>query len=430
LTDKKLFIDYSSPFFWVVAIGFVLFTGLLAGSYPAFFLSAMQPVRVLKGALTQARSAVSPRKILVVLQFTFAIILIIATIVVKQQIRHAQNRESGYQKNNLIYHALTDDLTKNYTLLKNELLSSGAATSVTKTSAPLTEGWSNSWGFEWPGKDPNDRTLYDRFMADDGIAATAGFTIVEGRDFDLEAFPTDSAAVLLNETAVQKMKLQEPLGKIIKDNGHDWHVVGVIKDFILTSPFGGRYPMVIEGAQGWFNVIHIKLNEKNSTAQNLKTAEAIFKKYNPAYPFEYAFIDEEYAKKFNDEKRTATLAALFAGLTIFISCLGLFGLAAYMAENRIKEIGVRKVLGASVASITTLLSKDFLKLVLVALLIAAPVAWWAMNKWLQNYEYRIPISGWVFVAAGVLSVLIALLTVGYQAIKAATANPVKSLRSE
>ena len=430
LTDKKLALDYASPLLWLTGIGFVLFTGMLAGSYPAFFLSAMKPVRVLKGALAPVRAAVSPRKVLVVLQFTFAIILIIATIIVKQQINHAQNRESGYQKANLVYHGITDDLAKNYALLKDELVASGAAVSVTKTSAPLTEGWSNSWGFEWPGKDPADKTIFDRFMADDVIAATAGLQLVQGRDFNLKEHITDSTAMLLNETAVKKMNLKEPIGQIIKDNGIDWHVVGVIKDFILTSPFGGQYPMVIEGAKGWFNIIHIRLNPKNSTAQNLKTTEAVFKKYNPAYPFEYKFIDEEYARKFDDSKRTATLATLFAGLTIFISCLGLFGLAAYMAQARIKEIGVRKVLGASVANIAALLSKDFLKLVVIALLVASPVAWWAMSKWLQEYEYRIQISAWVFVIAGVLSVLIALATVSFQAVKAAIANPVKSLRTE
>lgn len=432
LTDKKLAIEYGSPFFWIAGAGFILFTGLLAGSYPAFFLSAMQPVRVLKGVFKASKAAVSPRKILVVLQFTFAIILIIATIIVKQQIGYAQNRERGYSKNNLIYVNLTDDLTKNYALLKRDLIASEVATSVTKTSAPLTEGWSNSWGFEWPGKDPNDKTVFDRFSADDAIAKTAGFKIVQGRDLDLTNYPTDSTAILLNETAVKKMNLKAPIGQIVKDNNTDWHVVGVIKDFILHSPFEATVPMVIESAKMsfMFNDIHIKLNPKNSTAQNLKTAEAIFKKYNPAYPFEYKFIDDEYAKKFDDQKRTATLAALFAGLTIFISCLGLFGLATYMAENRIKEIGVRKVLGASVASITTLLSKDFLKLVVISLVIASPLAWWAMNKWLQDFEYRVSIEWWVFAAAGIASVLIALVTVGYQAIKAARTNPVKNLRTE
>ncbi len=431
LTDKKLFIDYSNANFWLAGIGFVLFTGIIAGSYPAFFLSSFRPVRVLKGTFKAANALVTPRKILVVLQFTFAIVLIISTLIVKQQIAYAQGRESGYNRNNLIYHPLAGELEKKYALVKNELLTSGAVVSVSKTNAPLTENRSNSWGFEWPGKDPNDKTVFNRFTVDEGIVTTAGFKLVQGRDFDLKSFPTDSTALLLNETAIIKMNIKDAVGKIIKDNGIDWHVVGVVKDFILQSPFQPIEPMVIEGAKmPFFSMIHLKLNPKNTTSQNLKIVEAIFKKYNPEYPFEYHFVDQEYAKKFDDEKRTATLSALFASLTIFISCLGLFGLATYVAENRIKEIGVRKVLGASVSSITTLLSKDFLKLVVIALLIASPIAWWAMHKWLQNYEYRVTISWWVFVSAGILSVLIALLTVSFQAIKAAIANPVKSLRTE
>lgn len=365
------------------------------------------------------------------LQFTFAIVLIISTIIVKQQIDYGQNRETGYNKNNLIYHLLTGDLEKNFQLVKNELLSSGVAVSVSKTSAPLTEGWSNSWGFEWHGKDINDKTIFDRFAADEDIAATAGFHFVIGRDFKLKEYPTDSMAVILNESAVKAMGLKEPIGQTIKDNGVDWHVIGVIKDFILHSPFEPIVPMVIEGAKKpFFSTIHIKLNKRTSTAQNLKAAEAIFKKYNPAYPFDYKFIDEEYAKKFDESQRTAMLATLFAALTIFISCLGLFGLATYMAENRIKEIGVRKVLGASITNITTLLSKDFLKLVIVSIVIASPVAWWVMNKWLESYPYRINIKWWVFAIAGLLSTIIAIVTVSFQAIKAAIANPVKSLRSE
>lgn len=294
----------------------------------------------------------------------------------------------------------------------------------------MTEGWSNSWGFEWPGKDPNDRTVFDRYCADEKIVQTAGMQLVSGRDIDLSKYPTDSNAIILNESAVKSMGFKEPIGQIIKDNGNDWTVVGVVKDFILTSPYHPTNPMVIEGAKGWFNVINIKLNNEHSTSDNLAKMESVFKKYNPDFPFEIKFVDESYARKFDSEKRTGTLAALFAGLTIFISCLGLFGLATYMAENRIKEIGIRKVLGASMSDITALLSKDFLLLVLIALVIAIPAAWWAMHTWLESYPYRTPISVWIFIVAGALSLLITLLTVSSQAIKAAIRNPVKSLRTE
>ncbi len=226
------------------------------------------------------------------------------------------------------------------------------------------------------------------------------------------------------------MKFKDPIGKIVKDIGVDWHIVGVIDDFILQSPYHPTKPMAIEGSRGWLNVMHFKLNATHSTHDNLAKAEKVFKKFNPNYPFEYKFIDAEYSEKFKAEERTGTLAALFAGLTIFISCLGLFGLATYMAENRIKEIGVRKVLGASVAGITTLLSKEFLKLVMISFIIASPVAWWMMHTWLQDYPYHVNIQWQVFAVAGFLSFLISVLTVSYQSIKAAIANPVKSLRSE
>jgi putative ABC transport system permease protein len=430
LTEKELFIDYTSPASWGYFFGFILLTGIIAGSYPAFYLSSFKPTSVLKGTFRKVNALVTPRKLLVVVQFSFAIILIMCTIVVRKQLKHAQERHTGYNKDNLVYHFGTGDIEKNYSLIKQELLSSGAALSVTKTSAPLTQGWSDSWGFEWAGKAADDKTDFDRFCADEQLASTAGLQIVKGRDFDLKQFPTDSTAVLLNESAVKQMAFSDPIGQIVKDDDIEWHVVGVFKDFILQSPFSPTKPMVVEGAKGWFNVIHFKLNGKNPTAENLKKAGEIFKKYNPLYPFEYKFIDEEYASKFEDEQRIATLSALFAALTIFISCLGLFGLATYMTATRVKEIGVRKVLGASVGSITTLLSKDFIKLVLISFLIASPVAWWAMYKWLQGYPYRTSIEWWLFVLTGLIAVLIALVTVSFQAIKAAIANPVKSLRSE
>jgi ABC-type antimicrobial peptide transport system permease subunit len=433
LTDKQLFINFGNASTWIALIGFILFTGLLAGSYPAFFLSSFQPVKVLKGTFKKANGLVTPRKVLVVLQFTFAIVLIISTIIVKQQIDYASERETGYNKENLVYHFMTGDIPKNYTLIKNELLQSGIAKSVTRTNSPLTERWSNGWGQNWQGKNPDDKTPFDRYLSDEGLGVTAGLQFVQGRDFDLKQFPTDSTGLIINESALKVMKFKDPIGKIVGDLGIDWHIVGVIKDFILTSPYEPTRPILICGAKSsfmTFQVIQMKLNGNRSTADNLEKIEAIFKKYNPEYPFEYKFVDEVYAKKFDNEKRQGTLAALFAGLTIFISCLGLFGLATYMAENRIREIGVRKVMGASITSITTLLSKDFVKLVIISFLIAAPLSYWAMYKWLQDYAYRISIQWWVFAIACIVSVTIAILTVSYQSIRAALANPVDSLKGE
>lgn len=431
LTQKQLFLDYASISTWLTGLVFIVFTGILAGSYPAFFLSSFQPVKVLKGTFKKAHALVTPRKVLVVLQFTFAIILIICTVIVKQQIDYAQSRDTGYNKNNLIYHFFTNDIERNYTVIKNELLASGAATNVVKTNSPITSVWSDGWGQEWEGKDPNDKTDFYRYYQDEGLGIAAGLTFIQGRDFDLQKFPADSAGMIINEAALKVMKFKEPIGKIVKDIGIDWHIVGVVKDFILTSPYEPVRPLLIGGAKAnWFSTMLIKLNSAKPIAENLKTAEAIFRKYNPEYPFQYRFVDKEYEEKFQAEQQQGTLAALFAGLTIFISCLGLFGLATYMAESRVKEIGVRKVLGASVSGIAALLSKDFIRLVLISFVIATPVAWWAMSQWLQDYNYRISIQWRVFAGTCLVSVLIAVITVSFQAIKAALANPVKSLRTE
>jgi putative ABC transport system permease protein len=433
LVEKQLSINYGDIYTWLAIMGFILFTGLLAGSYPAFFLSSFRPVEVLKGTFKKANAVISPRKVLVVLQFTFTIVLIICTVIVKQQIDYARDRKSGYNMDHLVYHFMTGDIPKNYDLIKNELLSAGVATSITKTNSPITRRGSDGPGQSWKGKDPDDRTSFDRYLEDEGLGTTAGLQFVQGRDLDLKKFPTDSTGLIINESALKIMKFKDPIGQTVNDLGIDWHIVGVIKDFILTSPYEPTRPILLCGAKSSFlrfNVIQMKLSGNNTTAQNLAKMGAIFKKYNPDYPFEYKFVDEEYAKKFANEKRQGILAALFAGLAILISCLGLFGLAAFMAENRIKEIGVRKVLGASVAGITALLSKDFVKLVVISFIIAAPMAYWAMSKWLITYTYRVDISLWVFAFAGLLSILIALLTVSYQSIKAAIANPIKNLRAE
>jgi putative ABC transport system permease protein len=433
--DAQVSVPYSNISFWLAAVGFIVFTSLLAGSYPAFYLSSFKPVSILKGKFIQARGGLSLRKVLVVIQFTFAVILIISTIVVQNQIKYAQNRDKGFSQNNLIYVNFSGDIEKNYPLIKSDLLNAGIASSVTKSMSNITQRGSNTWGLKWPGAPVNSSDItIALFSADADLVKTTGLTLTEGRDIDIYKYPGDSTAALLNETAVETMGLKSPLGQIITQPGDKtpikWRVVGVVKDYLLGSPYEKVPPLVIQGPKSWFSTMQVKFNPARPTAENLAAAENIFKKYNPAYPFDYKFVDEEFAKHFDNEQRTKTLAGLFATLAIFISCLGLFGLSAYVAESRVKEIGIRKVLGASEISIAKLLSVDFIKLVVISIVIATPIAWYGMNRWLQSYTYRISLSWQIFVIAGLLAVVIALVTVSWQSIKAALAKPVKSLRSE
>jgi ABC-type antimicrobial peptide transport system permease subunit len=432
LVGVPLYINFGNVQFWLFAIGFILFTGISAGIYPAFYLSAFRPGKVLKGIFKNANALITPRKILVIVQFTFAVILIISTIIVERQIQYALNRDAGYNRKDLIYIFTQGDMNKHYDLIKHDLVSTGAATSVTKTFSPITRVWGTMSGLSWNGSTGADKKLnFLQFEVDADFVKTTGAELLQGRDIDIKKFPTDSTAMLLNEAAVKMMNLKDAVGTIItKDDGTVCHVVGVIKDFIIESPYEDIKPMIIQGPSREFGVIHIKLNPANTTAIDLAKAEKIFKQYNPQFPFEYVFADEAYARKFGDEQQQGTLAALFAGLAIFISCLGLFGLAAYIAESRTKEIGVRKVLGASVVSVIGLLSKDFIKLVIISILVASPVAWYIMHSWLQDFSYRVNISWWIFFIAGLVAVFIALAAISFHAIRAAIENPVKALRSE
>lgn len=430
LVGVRLSPDPADMNVWLPAIGFILLTGALAGSYPAFFLSGFKPVTALKGALKKAGTLISTRKALVVLQFTCAIGLIICTLIVSEQIQHAEDRSLGYDKKDLGYVFMEGDIPNNYQLIKNELLQSGAATSMTVTSAPITQNWSAGMGMKWQGKDPNANIQINRYTEDADLLKTIGIKLLQGRDIDVKDYPSDSTACLISESAARAMGFKDPIGQIIWDDPVNWHVVGVVGDFILESPYATIKPFMVKGPKYGGGIIHIRLNAAHSTAGDLAKAEKVFKKYNPAYPFVFQFVDQDYAQKFSNERLTATLATIFASLAIFIACLGLFGLSASMAENRIREIAVRKVLGASVTGITTLLSADFIKLIVIAILIASPIAWWAMHSWLLGYDYRIEISWLTFFVAGALAILIAILTISFQSIKAALSNPADSLRTE
>lgn len=430
VSGKQMSVLWGNPFFWLIGTGFSIITALIAGSYPALYLSSFKPVKVLKGTFKAGRFAAVPRKILVVLQFTVSVILIIGTIVVYSQIQFAQNRPIGYNREGLIkVPMITGAIHKHFDAVKNELLENGAISEISESGSPTTAVWSTNSGFEWRGKDPGLAVDFPNIEVSLDYGKTVGWQFLDGRDFSRK-FLTDSTGFVLNETAAKFMRLKDPVGETVSWDGIPFKVIGVIKDMIVESPYSPVRPTLFHLSRDQGSVVLIKINPGASTREALAKIETVFKKYNSEQPFDYQFVDEDYAKKFGNEKRIATLASFFAVLAIFISCLGLFGMASFVAEQRTKEIGVRKVLGASVFGLWRLLSKDFVVLVIISLMIAVPLAYYFMHGWLENYHYRTAISWWIFAAAGLGALLITLLTVSFQAIKAAVANPIKSLRTE
>ncbi len=430
VADKQMVLPWPSATFWIVSGAFILITGLITGSYPAFYLSSFKPVKVLKGTFRVGRLASIPRKVLVVLQFTVSVVLIIGTIVVYRQIEYAKNRPVGYTRDGLVaVPMMTPEIHKHFDAVKNALISTGTVSELAEAGSQPTESAGSTSAVEWPGKDPNLSTDFQQNNISWDYGKTIGWEFSEGRDFS-RTFLSDSSSVIVNQAAVDFMNMKKPTQNYITFYGKQYKIVGVTKDIIFGSPYEQAKPTVYFLSKDPSSYALVRINPKMSAAEALDKIGSIFKTYNPEQPFEYHFIDQEYAKKFGNEERYGKLGITFTSLAIFISCLGLFGMASFMAEQRIKEIGVRKVLGASVFNLWQLLSKDFAVLVVISLILASPIAWYFMHRWLQSYQYHTGIAWWIFLITAIGAILITMLTVSYQSIKAALANPVKSLKTE
>jgi predicted permease len=429
ITEKHIELQFAEPGLWLGLLSLVVVTGLIAGSYPAFFMSSFGTISVLKGTFRLGASTVSLRKGLVIFQFFISTLLILGTVVVYKQIRFIHTKNLGMERENVLTIGVDGNTAKNYEPFKQELLLSPMISSVSLGSqVPFQIGNSTS-GVSWPGKAADEKILFQTLIIDYDFIKTIGASIKEGRDFSRD-YPSDVGGFILNEEAVKRMRLENPIGQAIECQGVNGPIIGVVKDFHNTTLQLGIEPLIIRHHNGSIRgTIFIKV-AAGSSSDAIAVIENVFKKYNPSYPLEYHFLDEFFEDMYKSEKVTGILANFFAVVAILISCLGLFGLASYNAEQRSKEIGIRKVLGASIGGIVMLLTRDFLSLVLIGNLIAVPAAYFALRSWLDDYAYRTEMNPDIFIAAVAVSVVIALLTVIYKAVQAATANPVEALKYE
>ena len=432
LADKKISIPFFNPYCWLGCFAFVAFTTLLAGAYPAFYLARFQPVKVLKGSIRTGKYASLPRQGLVVVQFTVSVILVIGTLGVYKQIQFAQDRPIGYDSAGLITLSKNDPgYDGKIDLLRRELINTGVVQDMELSSSPMTAIYNNSSDFDWAGKQPREYS-FSVTNVSYGFGKMSGWNFISGRDFSRE-FETDSTKIIINETAAKEMGFRDPIGQVVRINGgtRSMQIVGVIKDMIMGSPYEPvkRAIFFLDKHYDAASQIVIRIKPTVSASEALPKIKTVFENIVPTAMFDYRFVDDEYAKKFSQEQRVGKLSTCFSILAIFISCLGLFGLASFVAEQRTKEIGIRKVIGASIFNIWNMLSKEFVGLVSIAVVLASPVSYIVMNNWIQHYAYHTNVSWWIFVLVGLSALLITLLTVSYQAIRAAMADPVKSLRS-
>lgn len=429
LVQKQLGLGLNHPSHIAALIFLTLFCGMMAGSYPSLYLSSFNPIYVFKGIKMKNGSASMIRRSLVAFQFTISMALIICTVLVYQQVQHIKTRDLGYDKTNLLEMEVTGNMQNNFRAIRQDLLNTGMVRNAALCSAQPLYTADNGTDYNWEGKDPNNSILISYRAITPEYITTMGMRILEGRDFRAD-FKSDSLNVLITETTARIMGKGSALGKIIRSGDRPLHVVGVVKDYVYGDMYGKPDPVIFFSQPDQGSFMYIRYDQAKHPGDALAKIADVFKKDNPAYPFGYSFVDEDFDNLFKSETLIGNLSRIFAGLGIFISCLGLFGLSAFTAEQRTREIGIRKVLGANTPGIVTMLSKDFLKIVLIAIAIGSPIAFYFMNKWLQDFAYRINIEWWVFVIAGFAAVAIAFITVSFQAIKAAIANPVNSLRSE